>query len=104
MDGVFHALSHAARRDMLRRLAVRELTIGELAAPFEMSFAAASKHVKVLEGAGLVSRQVRGRNHVCHLAPRPLRQANDWLCLYEAFWTDRLDGLDAMLRATGDRD
>jgi DNA-binding transcriptional ArsR family regulator len=103
MDDVFHALAHTARRDMLRRLAVRELTVGELAAPFEMSLAAASKHVKVLEDAGLVSREVRGRNHVCRLAPQRLRQANDWLRFYETFWTDRLDGLDAMFRSTGDR-
>jgi DNA-binding transcriptional ArsR family regulator len=99
LDGVFHALAHAVRRDMLRRLADRERTVGELAAPLSMSLAAASKHVKVLELAGLVDREVRGREHVCRLAPRPLAAASDWLARYERFWTQRLDDLDAPFRA-----
>ena len=98
MDAVFHALSHGARRDMLGRLAERECTVGELAEPFEMSLAAASKHVKVLEGAGLVERTVEGRRHVCRLAPEPLAQADEWLRFYERFWTSRLDRLQAMVR------
>lgn len=99
MDAVFHALSHAARRDMLARLAGSERTVGELASPFAMSLAAASKHVKVLEHAGLVHRTVEGRRHVCRLAPEPLEQASAWLAFYERFWSDRLDDLDAMFRA-----
>src|SRR3712207_4725361 len=96
MDAVFHALSHSARRDMLGRLAARERTVGELAAPFEMSLAAASKHVKVLEEAGLVHRQVQGRRHVCRLSARPLEHASDWLRFYERFWRERLDNLQAL--------
>jgi DNA-binding transcriptional ArsR family regulator len=103
LDTVFHALAHAARRDMLRRLAGREQTVGQLAAPLTMSLAAASKHVKVLELAGLVDRRVRGREHVCLLAAGPLAAASEWLDFYERFWNQRLDNLDAMLRtAWGD--
>src|SRR5687767_7845258 len=93
LDVVFHALAHHARRDMLRRLAERELSIGELAAPLQMSFAAASKHVKALESAGLVLRTVTGRRHLCRLRPDPLSDATAWLRFYEQFWDTRLDAL-----------
>ena len=69
LDHVFHALSHPARRDILSRLAGRPCTVGELAAPLAMSLAAASKHVKVLEDAGLLHRDVRGRQHLAWLHP-----------------------------------
>ncbi len=101
MDAVFHALSHTARREMLGRLAARERTVGELAAPFQMSLAAASKHVKVLEEAGLLHRAVRGRRHLCRLAPEGLARASDWLRFYERFWNDRLDGLEALFQPAG---
>jgi DNA-binding transcriptional ArsR family regulator len=97
LDTVFHALAHGARRDILRRLAVGELTVGELAAPLSMSLAAASKHVKVLEGAGLVQRTVAGRRHVCRLQPEPLSGAAAWLRFYENFWDERLDALQDVL-------
>jgi DNA-binding transcriptional ArsR family regulator len=96
MDAVFHALAHEARRAMLRRLADGELSVGELAEPLTMSFAAASKHVKVLENAGLVQRTVAGRRHVCRLDPGPLAGATAWLRFYERHWTERLDALQAM--------
>jgi DNA-binding transcriptional ArsR family regulator len=99
LDTVFRALAHAARRDMLRRLAEREQTVGQLAAPLTMSLAAASKHVKVLELAGLVDRRVLGREHVCRLAPGPLGAVSEWLGFYQRFWNQRLDNLDAMLRS-----
>jgi RNA polymerase primary sigma factor len=83
MDAVFHALAHAARRDMLRRLAERDLTVSELAQPLTMSLAAASKHVQVLERAGLLRRTVDGRRHVCSLEPAPLASAAEWLRLSE---------------------
>ena len=98
IDTVFHALAHSARRDMLRQLAGGEQTVGELASPFAMSLAGASKHVKVLEEAGLLERSVQGRRHVCRLAPEPLAEASAWLRFYERFWADRLDSLDAMFR------
>ena len=93
LDGVFHALAHDARRTMLRRLAAGELTVGELAAPLRMSLAAASKHIKVLEQAGLVRRTIDGRRHVCRLEPRPLSEATAWLLFYEEFWDARLAAL-----------
>lgn len=99
MDAVFHALAHDARRDMLGRLDAGELTVGELAEPLAMSLAAASKHVKVLERAGLVTRRVDGRRHVCRLEPAPLASAFGWLRFYERHWTERLDALEAMFRA-----
>lgn len=99
LDGVFHALSDPTRRAMLRHLASGERNIGELAAPFNMSFAAASKHVRVLESAGLLRRRVVGRRHVCRMQPSPLAAAEKWLRYYERFWTSRLDALEALLRA-----
>lgn len=83
---------------MLRDLAKGERTVGQLAEPFSMSLAAASKHVKALEGAGLIRREVRGRTHVCRLDPGPLASAHEWLTFYERFWTDRLDILERLLR------
>jgi DNA-binding transcriptional ArsR family regulator len=95
---VFHALSDGTRRRMLMELASGERTVGQLAKPFAISLAAASKHIKVLEGAGLIQREVRGRAHFCRLDPGPLESAHDWLSFYERFWTARLDVLDRLLR------
>ncbi len=100
---MFHALAHRARRDMVRRLAEGELTVGELAEPLTMSLAAASKHVRVLERAGLVRRTVQGRRHVCRLEASPLASASAWLRFYEGFWSDRLDRIESLLRAEPDR-
>ncbi len=97
LDAAFHALAHPARRDMLSRLTAGELTVGELAAPIDMSLAAASKHVQTLERAGLVRRTVQGRRHVCRLNPTPLASAAEWLSFYERFWTKRLDDLQALV-------
>ena len=99
LDAVFHALADPTRRAMLGQLAERELTIGELATPFSMSFAGASKHVRVLENAGLVTREIRGRTHLCRLQAARLAEANEWLRRYERFWNDRLDTLESLLRA-----
>jgi DNA-binding transcriptional ArsR family regulator len=102
MDAVFHALASGARRNMLRRLAAGELTVGGLASPLTMSLAAASKHVQVLERAGLVHRSVEGRRHVCRLEPAPLASAYAWLRSYGRFWDDRLDALESIVRADPD--
>ena len=99
LDTVFHALGDATRRQMLAQLASGERTVSQLAEPFEMSLAAASKHIKALEAAGLVKRDVRGRTHVCTLNPGPLANAHQWLAFYEIFWTSRLDALEALLKA-----
>jgi len=98
LDTVFHALGDATRRRMLRELAGGERTVGQLAEPFEISLAAASKHIKALENAGLIRREVRGRTHLCRLEPGPLANAHEWLGFYRRFWTDRLDALERLLR------
>src|ERR1044072_9336089 len=98
LDTIFHALGDATRRHMLRDLAAGERTVSQLADPFAMSLAAASKHVKALENAGLIRREVRGRTHFCRLEPGPLASAQQWLSFYERFWTGRLDVLDLLLR------
>ncbi|MGE0750086.1 MAG: ArsR/SmtB family transcription factor [Variibacter sp.] len=99
LDTVFHALGDATRRQMLRELAGGERTVGQLAEPFAISLAAASKHIKALESAGLIRREVRGRTHLCRLEPGPLANAHEWLSFYEKFWTSRLDILEQLLRA-----
>lgn len=98
LDTVFHALGDATRRQMLRSLADGERTVSQLAEPFAISLAAASKHIKVLEHAGLLRREIRGRTHVCRLDPGPLATAHEWLAVYERFWTGRLDVLERLLR------
>ena len=97
LDRVFHALADPTRRAMLRRLAGGEHSVGDLAEPFDMSFAAAAKHVKVLEGAGLLSKAVDGRTHRCRLDARALAEADRWIAYYQRFWTGRLDALETAL-------
>lgn len=99
MDEIFHALSDGTRRQMLRDLAERDRTVSELAQPHAMSLAGASKHIKVLERAGLVRREVRWRTHWCSLQAAPLAAAHHELAFYERFWTGRLDVLEQLLRA-----
>jgi DNA-binding transcriptional ArsR family regulator len=98
LDNVIHALGDATRRRMLHALTDAERKVGELAEPFAISLAAASKHIKALENAGLIRREVRGRTHVCRLAPGPLASAHEWLSFYERFWNNRLDALERLLR------
>lgn len=98
LNVVFHALGDATRRQMLRYLVDDERTVGQLAEPFAISLAAASKHIKALENAGLIRREVRGRTHYCRLEPGPLAGAHEWLSFYERFWRSRLDVLEKLLR------
>ena len=100
LSAVFRALGDPTRRAMLRRLARGERTVGELAEPFDMSPQAASKHVRVLERAGLVRRMVDGRTHRCRLDARRLAEAERWLAFYTRFWDERLEALDALLTGT----
>ncbi len=99
LDAIFHALADPTRRAMLKTLAAEPRSVGELAAPHAMSLAAASKHVKALERAGLVRREVKGRTHLCRLEAAPLAAANEWLAFYARFWTERFEVLDALLEA-----
>jgi len=103
LDRLFHALAHGARRDMLDRLAAKDLTVGALAEPLAMSFAGASKHVRVLEQAGLIERTVQGRQHRCRLRAATLEPASVWLARYEHYWTKRLDTLEELIARSSDR-
>lgn len=103
MSSVFHALGDITRRRMLRELASGERSVSQLAEPFEMSLAAASKHIKVLENAGLIRREVQGRTHLCRLDPGPLASVQEWLNFYERFWTERFDVLEQLLREEDSR-
>ena len=85
LDAVFHALADPTRRGMLRTLAAEPRSVGELAAPYAMSLAAASKHIKALERAGLVRRRIKGRTHLCALDPDRLADAHRWLELLPTF-------------------
>ncbi len=98
LDATYAALSHSVRRAVLERLRASDATVTELAVPFSMSLAAVSKHIRVLEEAGLLERAVHGREHRLALNPTPLRPAAGWLDAYQAFWEDRLDRLEAKLR------
>lgn len=104
LNTVFHALGDATRRQMLETLAAGERTVTQLAEPFAISLAAASKHIKALENAGLVRREIRGRTHFCRLEAGPLASAHEWLAFYEQFWTSRLNLLDRLLREEQDRE
>jgi DNA-binding transcriptional ArsR family regulator len=97
LDMTFHALSDPTRRGMLASLALGEKSIGELAEPFAMTFAGASKHVKVLEDAGLIIRRRAGRTHVITIDAKPLEEAERWLRQWEKFWNVRLDRLEALI-------
>ena len=102
LDKVFRALGDPTRLRMVEDLARSDRTIGDLAAPADMTLAGASKHVGVLEEAGLLSREKRGRERVCKLQPGALFAARDWVEHYTKFWNERLDALDAALKEDGD--
>jgi len=91
---VLAALSHPSRRAILDRLADGPARVTEIAAPFDMSLNAVSKHLKVLEGAGLVDREVQGRDHLIRFRGDPLRTVSQWVHEYERFWSQRLDRLE----------
>lgn len=97
LDRVFSALADPTRRALLARLAHGEATVGELAEPFDMTFAAISKHVRVLEQAGLVTRSRAGQYRPARFEGRPLRVASAWIGGYEQFWSDSLDAMGAHL-------
>lgn len=102
LDATFAALSDPTRRGMVARLIGGERSIGELAEPFAMSFAGASKHVAVLEKAGLVERRKVGRQQLCRLRAEPLREAGAWLRQWEQMWNSSLDRLETIIKADKD--
>lgn len=99
LDAVFGALADSTRRAILARLTQGEATVAELVAPFEMSQPAISRHLKVLERAGLITRTRRATARLSHLRAKPLQEANDWLTEYRAFWEESYERLDEVLAA-----
>lgn len=97
LDRVFSAVSDPTRRAILARLADSEARVTDLAGEFPISLNSTSKHIRVLEGAGLVRREVRGREHVISLDAAPLEEAAEWIEHYRRFWTDQLASLDAFV-------
>ena len=104
LDVVFHALGDRTRRALLARLAKQPAMITELARPFAMSLPAVSRHIRVLEGAGLVRRAVDGRMHRCSLNAGPLRTAEGWLNRYRQFWEGNLEQLARYVESTDAHD
>ena len=103
LDRTFAALADPTRRALLSQLRNGAATVSELAAPFEVSLAAISKHLRVLEDAGLLRREVKGREHHCSLDVTPLAAAADYAAEYVDFWEERLDSLEVYLRSGGSR-
>jgi DNA-binding transcriptional ArsR family regulator len=99
LSATFAALADPTRRAILARLAAGEASVTELAGPFAMSLPAISKHLKVLERAGLIERSRQAQARPCRIAPEPLREATDWLERYRSLWEERLDRLEDYLRA-----
>jgi DNA-binding transcriptional ArsR family regulator len=97
LSSVFGALADPTRRAILARLAEGDLPVRELAAPFPMSQPAISRHLKVLEHAGLISRSRQATARLSHLEPEPLREATEWLARYQAYWDERFARLDELL-------
>ena len=100
LSEVFSALADPTRRALLARLSLGEVTVGELAEPFEMSLPAVSKHLSVLEAAGLIEREKLGRLRRCHLKAAPMKEASDWISRYSEFWETRFDSLTRYLERT----
>jgi DNA-binding transcriptional ArsR family regulator len=103
LNRIYGAIADPTRRAILVMLAGGDVTVGTLADQFPISFNGVSKHVKVLEQAGLIQRRVSGREHWLRLRPAPLREASQWLEHYREFWETRLDALENFLVGTEDR-
>ena len=102
LDLVFGALANRTRRSLLGRLVDGPARVTDLAAPYDVSLNAISKHLKVLEAAGLVAREVEGRVHICAIDPHPLQVANSWLEFYRGFWSDTLTAVAAYVESGAD--
>ena len=101
LSQIFSALSDPTRRAMLLRLRQGPLSVAEMSEPFTVSKSAITKHVKALEAAGLITRTIEGRIHLCALNPKPLAAASQWMQFYERFWSDKFDALEAFLTDEG---
>ena len=98
LDMAFGALSHPIRRGIMARLATGETTVAELAKPFNVSAPAISKHLRILEKAGLMKRRKEGREHHCRIEAEKIKQASDWIENYRRFWEESLDRLGDYLK------
>ena len=99
VDHALAALAHPVRREIVERLLDGDLTVGEIAAPYDMKKPTISRHLKVLEGAELIERTLEGRHHRCRLNPRGLGRVRSWVRRYEDFWTGQLAALDRFIEA-----
>lgn len=97
LNTIFSALSDPTRRAMLSRLADVDMSVAELSRPFSITKPAITKHLKVLENAGLLNRTIEGRVHRCRIKPEPLQAVSKWVSFYERFWNKKLDALDMYL-------
>lgn len=97
LDATFSALADPTRRAILARLAKGETSVKELSLPFKISAPAVTKHLKVLQGAGLIARSKRAQQRPCRLVPKPLKEATDWMETYRKLWEERLDRLEDYL-------
>ncbi len=97
LDRVFQALSDSTRRSILQNLVKGERSVSDIAKPFELTFAAVSKHLKVLEAADLIDRRKQGSFQMIRLNPKTLKTADQWLRFYERFWSIRMDALKTLL-------
>ena len=97
LDRVFQALSDSTRRSILRNLVKGERSVSDIAKPFDLTFAAVSKHLKVLEAAELIDRRKQGSFQMIRLNPKNLKTADQWLRFYEQFWSTRMDALKTLL-------
>ena len=103
LDAVFAALSHPIRRSIIERLSEGECTVGDLAAPHDVSLPAISRHLRVLEDAGLLEQSPEGRVRRCNLNAKPLSAAFGWIVQYRLFWEDALDALADHVEGDGER-
>jgi DNA-binding transcriptional ArsR family regulator len=99
LDNTLIALADTTRRDILKRLASGDARVTEVAEPFDISLNSVSKHIRILERAGLVSRRIQGRDHFLSLERKPFDELTQWMLETRDFWTRRLDALEAALRA-----
>jgi DNA-binding transcriptional ArsR family regulator len=99
LDDTLIALADETRRSILKRLATGEARVTEVAAPYDISLNSVSKHIRILERAGLVRRRVAGRDHFLALDPKPFDELSEWMARTREFWSSRLDDLEAALRA-----
>ncbi len=99
IDDAFFALSHPVRRKILERISGADMSVAEVSAPLNETPSQMTKHIHILERAGMLSRHKIGRTHLLHIEPRPLQEIMDWVSRYQVFWNNNIDGLEDYLRS-----